>query len=166
MEENDKIEMKNFPQNNSIITQDNKPYSITSTSNEVQEIFKKRRKKNEESANKKISKNYSNNANDELKNIVISNEKSKKPSVEFFDQKEIIIISLNLISFILFYLCFNPIADYYLSAISILIYPMDLVSFLLCSISSIITSGIIALIILKKVDTYHLLYMSFYYLLV
>ena len=166
MEENDKIEMKNFPQNNSIITQDNKPYSITSTSNEVQEIFKKRRKKNEESANKKISKNYSNNANDELKNIVISNEKNKKPSVEFIDQKEIIIISLNLISFILFYLCFNPIADYYLSAISILIYPMDLVSFLLCSISSIITSGIIALIILKKVDTYHLLYMSFYYLLV
>ena len=162
---NDSIEMNTFSQNNSMITQDNKPYNLASTSNEVQEIFKKIRKKNKDSSNKKISKSYSSNANDELKNIIINKEKDKKPSIAFLELKEIIIIGINLISFILFYFCFYPLTHYF-SLVSIFIFPMDLLSFILCAISGIITSGVITLIILKKVNIYHMLYMSFYFLFV
>ena len=164
-EDNNIIEMENMPQNKSFITQENKPYNITSTSNEVQEIFKKIRKKNKESGNKTISKSYGNNANDELKNIAINHDQNQKHSNEYFHIKKLIIIIMNLISFILFYYCFYPIINFYLPII-VFIFPMDLISFIFCVISSVLTAIIIVLIVLKKINGYHILYMSFYFIII
>ena len=35
------IEMENIKENDTIITQENKPYNLASTSNDIQNIFKK-----------------------------------------------------------------------------------------------------------------------------
>ena len=164
MEEKDNsIEMGNYPQKESIIMKENKPHNIASTSNEVQNIFNKIRKKHKVT---NINKNSNNSfINEESKDILANNNKDKKSNENQIDKKNIIAILLILISFIAFYFSFSPISKYFLP-ISYFIFPMDFFSLLLCIISSVITAVIICLIMTKKLPVCHLLYMSFYYIII
>ena len=156
------IEMGSIKENNSMITQENKPYNLSSTSNEVQNIFKKIRKKNKET---EIKKNPNDFGNEESKDILSNNDQDKKAPKEDIDVKRHIEVIVLLISFICFYFSFFPITDYY-SPISFFIIPMDLFSFILCLISSIITAGFISLVILQKMSGFYIFYMILYYMII
>jgi len=158
------VEMENYQPKESII-QDNKPYNLTSTSNEIQNIFKKIRKKNKDIEIKKGSNDFEDDESKDISNLLDNNEKSKKSPKDNIDIKEIITIIINIISFIFFYNSFTPVSDYFYP-ISFFIFPMDLFSFILCGISSLVTAAVISLIIIQKLPGYHLLYMTLYYMCV
>ena len=159
MEEKDEIEMKNYPQKETIISKENKPYNINST----KDIFKKIRKKNKETD---INKNSNDFINEESKDILVNNDKDKKSSEDNnIDIKNIITIIIIILSFITFYCSFNPMSNYFLP-ISYFIFPMDFFSFIFCAFSSIITALTICLVIIQKLPVYHILYMLFYYIII
>ena len=164
MKENMELEMENYQTKDSIITQENKPYNSTSTSNDIQNIFKKIRK-NKGTEIKKSSNDFENDESKDISNLLSNSEKNKKSSKDNFDLKTTIIIIINLLSFFFFYLSFTPISNYFIP-ISYLIFPMDLISFILCAISSIVTAVVISFIIIQKLSGYHILYMLFYYIIV
>ena len=163
MDEKDhSIEMEKYPQKESVIMKDNKPYNITSTSNEVQNIFNKIRKKQKRNS---INKNSNDFINEEFKDILVNNNKDKQSNENNIDIKNIITIVIISISFIAFYFSFSPISNYFLP-ISYFIFPMDFFSLLLCTFSSIVTAIIICLILIKKLPVFHLLYMILYYIII
>jgi len=148
----------------SLLTKDNKPYNLQSTSNEIQNIFKKIRKKNKENEIKRNS--YMNEyGNIGSKDILISNENNIKFGTDNLDSKDLRLLLVNIISFISFYLSFILQLDY-MYPVHFFLYPMNFLQFICCAISSIITAGIITLIILKKLPGYHLLYMIFYFIFI
>ena len=147
--------------NDSLITQENKPYNLQSTSNEVQNIFKKIRKKNRETELKKNRAfEYGNIGS---KDILITNQQNVKSIKDNLDKEDIFILILNLISFASFYLCFVCIKDYFFPKY-FFIYPINIFQFIFCTVSSIITACIFVLIILKKIPGYHLYYMIFFFI--
>ena len=146
--------------NDSLITQENKPYNLQSTSNEIQNIFKKIRKKNRENELKRNNMNEYGNIGS--KNILI-NENNIISGNEDLCSKDFIIILINIISFACFYFSFELKFDYFYP-VNFILYPMGFFQFYLYAFSSLITAGIIALIILKKINGHHLLYMTFYFL--
>ena len=156
------IEMGNIKDKNTIITQENKPYNFASTSNEIQNIFKKIRKKNKESEIKKYPNDF---VNEESKDILANNDQEKKSSKENIDIKETTEIIVLIISFICFYFSFIPVTEYF-SPITFFIFPMDLFSFILCFISSVITAGFISLVILQKMTGFYILYIILYYMII
>ena len=158
------VEMENYQPKESII-QDNKPYNLTSTSNEIQNIFKKIRKKNKVTEIKKGSNDFEDDESKDISNFLDNNEKNKKSPKDNIDIKSTITIIVNIISFIFFYFSFTPVTDYFFP-ISFFIFPMDLFSLILCGISSLVTSVVISLIIIQKLSGYHLLYMLIYYICV
>ena len=159
------LEMENYQPKDSIITQDNKPSNLASTSNDIQNIFDKIRKKNKETEIKK-NMNFFNREFNDISNLsLINTGKNKKSPKDNIDYKAYITLLMIVISFICFYLSFNPMTDFFFP-ISFFIFPMDLLSFFLCSISSIITGIIISLIIIKKLNGFYVLFMSFYYTIV
>ena len=156
-------ENNNDPQeaDDSLITQDNKPYSLQSTSNEIQNIFKKIRKKNRETELKK-SYNYDYGSIGS-KDFIMPNEQNIKSSKDNINKDDFSILILNLISFSAFYFSFKMIKDYS-DPVHVFLFPMNNWQFYLCSLSSIITSVIMILIFLKKIPGYHLLYMILYFI--
>ena len=64
MKENMELEMENYQPKDSMITQENKPSNLASTSHEIQNIFDKIRKKNKETEMKK-------NISFEIENLMI-----------------------------------------------------------------------------------------------
>ena len=79
--------------------------------------------------------------------------------------KDFIIILINIISFACFYFSFELKFDYFYP-VNFILYPMGFFQFYLYAFSSLITAGIIALIILKKINGHHLLYMTFYFIFI
>ena len=148
--------------NDSLLTQENKPYNLQSTSNEIQNIFKKIRKKNRENELKR--NNMSEYGNIGSKSLLISDTNIISGN-EDLCSKDLIVIFINIISFSCFYFSFILKLNYWLP-VNFILYPMGLAQFCLYTFSSIITAGIIALIILKKVNGYHLLYMTLYYIFI
>ena len=148
--------------NDSLITQENKPYNLQSTSNEIQNIFKKIRKKNRENELKRNNMNEYGNIGS--KNILI-NENNIISGNEDLCSKDFIIILINIISFACFYFSFELKFDYFYP-VNFILYPMGFFQFYLYAFSSLITAGIIALIILKKINGHHLLYMTFYFIFI
>ena len=146
--------------NDSLITQENKPYNLQSTSNEIQNIFKKIRKKNKETELKR-SKAYD-YGNIYSNDILISNENSIRSTSDNLDTKDLIVVIINFISFVLFYCSFILVKDYS-SLVHYFLFPLNNWQFYCCVFSGIITSGIIVLITLKKIPGYHLLYMILYF---
>ena len=147
--------------NDSLITQENKPYNLQSTSNEVQNIFKKIRKKNRETELKKNrAYEYGNIGS---KDILITNQQNINSIKDNLDKQDLFILILNIISFTSFYLCFVLIKDYSFPKF-FFIYPMNFSQFFFCLISSIITSSIFVLIILKKIPAYHSYYMMLFFI--
>ena len=133
--------------NDSLITQENKPYNLQSTSNEIQNIFKKIRKKNKETELKR-SKAYD-YGNIYSNDILISNENSIRSTSDNLDTKDLIVVIINFISFVLFYCSFILVKDYS-SLVHYFLFPLNNWQFYCCVFSGIITSGIIVLITLKK----------------
>ena len=148
--------------NDSLLTQENKPYNLQSTSNEIQNIFKKIRKKNRENELKR--NNMSEYGNIGSKSLLISDTNIISGN-EDLCSKDLIVIFINIISFSCFYFSFILKLNYWLP-VNFILYPMGLVQFCLYTFSSVITAGIISLIILKKVNGYHLLYMILYYIFI
>ena len=147
--------------NDSLLTQENKPYNLQSTSNEIQNIFKKIRKKNRENELKRNNIEYGNIGSKSLlisdTNIISGNED--------LCSKDLIVIFINIISFCCFYFSFILKLNYWLT-VNFILYPMGIIQFCLYTFSSVITAGIISLIILKKVNGFHLLYMILYYIFI
>ena len=159
------LEMENYQPKDSIITQENKPSNLSSTSNEIQNIFDKIRKKNKETEIKK-NNSFENRTFNDISNLsLINNGKNKESPKDTIDCKAYLTLLLTIISFICFYLSFRPMTDFFFP-ISFYIFPMDLLSFILCAISSMITGVIISLIIIKKVNGFYILFMSFFYIVV
>ena len=162
MKENNNIELENFQSEDSeSIIQDNKPQNIPSSTAEIQNIFKKIRKKNKAT---EIKKNQNEFGSDESKDILSNTEQNKSPLSETIDFITNITLILNIISFILFHFSFRPILNYFYPIIYFIL-PMDIIGFGFCFISAVITAGIISLIILQKIGANHLLYMIVYYIL-
>ena len=162
MKENNNIELANFPPENSeSIIQDNKPHNIPSSTAEIQNIFKKIRKKNKDT---EIKKNQTDFRTDESKDILINTEQNKSPLSETIDFITNMTVILNIISFILFYFSFRPLLNNFYPIV-FFIMPMNIIGFCFCCISAVITAGIISLIILQKIGSNHLLYMTVYYIL-
>ena len=162
MKENNNIELENFQSEDSeSIIQDNKPQNIPSSTAEIQNIFKKIRKKNKDT---EIKKNQNEFGSDESKDILSNTEQNKSPLSETIDFITNITLILNIISFILFHFSFRPILNYFYPIIYFIL-PMDIIGFGFCFISAVITAGIISLIILQKIGANHLLYMIVYYIL-
>ena len=147
--------------NDSLITQDNKPFNLQSTSNEIQNIFKKIRKKNQETELKR-NRAYENVGS---KDILITNANNLKSAKDNIDIKDLIIILINIVSFICFYFSFLKTSDF-ANPVHYILFPMNSSQFKLFSVSSIITAIIIVFIILKKLSGYHLLYMLCYYIFI
>ena len=157
MKENDDIPETD----DSLITQENKPYNIQSTSNEVQNIFKKIRKKNKETELKRNrAYEYGNIGS---KDVLFTNENNLKTTKDNLESKNLIILLVNIFSFICFYFSFYTINNY-AYPVHYFLFPMNYLQFLLLAISAVITAVIIALIILKKISGYHLLYMLLYFI--
>ena len=166
MNEKMELEMGNYQPKESIITQENKPHNLTSTSNEIQNIFEKIRKKNKETEIKKNSNDFENGEPKDISNLsLIKNEKNMISINDNIDYKSFIIIIIILLSFICFYLSFIPLSNYFFP-ISFYIFPMDLYSFILCAISSLITGFIISLIIIQKLNGFYILIMLLYYIII
>ena len=147
--------------NDSLITQENKPYNLQSTSTEVQNIFKKIRKKNRETELKKNrAYEYGNIGS---KDLLITNQQNINSIKDNLDNQDLFVLLINIISFASFYLCFIFIKDYFFPKF-FFIYPMNIFQFIFCLISAIITSGIFVLIILKKIPAYHLYYMMLFFI--
>ena len=147
--------------NDSLITQENKPYNLQSTSTEVQNIFKKIRKKNRETELKKNrAYEYGNIGS---KDLLITNQQNINSIKDNLDNQDLFVLLINIISFASFYLCFVFIKDYFFPKF-FFIYPMNIFQFIFCLISAIITSGIFVLIILKKIPAYHLYYMMLFFI--
>ena len=167
MQENNNIELENFQSKDSKeeIIQDNNPQNIPPSSEEVQNIFKKIRKKNKDNEKRRGSTELG--GNDNLKDIsnlqLLNNDQSKKPLSERIDFMAYITLILNFFSFILFHLSFKSI-EFISYPISFFIFPMNIITFIFCSISSIITAGITSLILLQKIGGNHLLYMIVYFI--
>ena len=164
MKENDNqtIEMQNLEKEGKFI-QDNTPKNLTSTSNEIEFIFQKIRKKNRENEAKKSLKDYGNQESKDISNLLV-NPNQKMSSEEMGKNSQYTILA-NLFSFILFYFSFIPLSNYF-CPISCLIFPIDLVSFIFCALSAIISAIVFSLILIKKIYGYHLLYMIIYYSLI
>ena len=156
MSENIKLQISSS-ENINIIPEDNKHYNKISTTDD---IFKKIRKKDKIiSANQNIKDDI----NIESKETINNQDKSiSKNNFGIINNYSVII---NIISFIFFYLSFEPITDYYY-LFNFFLFPIDFIQFLLCLLSGIITTGFIFLIILKKLPGYHLIYMLFYYIFI
>ena len=147
--------------NDSLITQENKPYSLQSESNEIQNIFKKIRKKNRET---ELKKNHPYEfGNIGSKDILITNQQNVKNIKDNLDKNDLIVLIINIFSFVFFYLCFYFIKDFYFPKFFFL-FPMNILQFIFCALSSFITACILVLIILKKIPGYHLLYMLFFFI--
>ena len=159
MTENVELEISDSSNLNNL-TEENKHYNEISTTDEIQNIFKKIKKK-KYGENKLSLNDYK---NDESNYALTNNNQNKTFSLKNFDSFQIFLIILNIISFILFYFSFYPIIEYYYYPVNIFIFPMELIQFLFCFFSSGITAFIIALIILKKFPFFHLLYMFFYFI--
>ena len=133
-----------------------------STTEEIQNIFKKIKKKSKISE----SKNEINNKSTKVDyKELITNEnkiKSQKDNLTNLTKNSII---LNIISFLLFYNSFTPKTNY-ISIVSIFIYPIEIIQFIFCCISGLITSFFISFIILKKIPSFHLIYMLFFFILI
>ena len=95
----------------SLLTKENKPYNLQSTSNEIQNIFKKIRKKNKENE-MKINISMKEYGNIGSKDILISNENNIKFGKDDLDSKDLKLLIVNIISFISFYLSFILLSDY------------------------------------------------------
>ena len=150
-----------FDTNNSLVTQENKPYNLVSTTNEIQNVFKKIREKNSKIEKNKYKAEYEAiNTNDP---IITNKSNSLINSKDNSNPKNNWAILINAISFTSFYFSFLLIKKIN-SATSYFIYPMSILQYFLVSLSAIITSGFIFLIILKKLPGYHLYYMMIYYL--
>ena len=159
----DKIKLQISDTNNlNNISHQNKPFNEKSTTDEIQNIFKKIRKKNKTTSTKT---NLNINKDDEFKDILKTNNQNKKSLENNFEKIEIYSILMNIISFNFFYLSFEPITNYFF-LVNIFIFPMEYIQFIFCVLSGIITAGIITLIILKKLPGYHLLYMIFYFIFI
>ena len=145
-----------------IIKEENKPYNEITTTDEIQNIFKKIRKKSKSSENNLIIND--NNKIDESKGILTINDNkiNTKNNLENYNYYQIIII---IISFILFYLSFEPITNYFF-LFHFFIFPIEYLQYIFCLISCIITAIFISFIILRKISGYHLIYMLFIFLFV
>ena len=84
--------------------------NIPSSTAEIQNIFKKIRKKNKDT---EIKQNPNEFGNDESKDILLNTEQNKSPLSETIDFITNIIVILNIISFILFHFSFRPILNYF-----------------------------------------------------
>ena len=156
------IEMENIKENDTIITQENKPYNLASTSNDIQNIFKKIREKNKEI---EFHKGFDDLSNKEFKEILINNEQDNNFSIKNINIKTIIEIIIILLAFIFFYFSFIPISNYFIQ-LNYFIFPMDLFSFILCTLSSLLTAGIISFVIIRKMSEFYILLMICYYIII
>ena len=156
------IEMENIKENDTIITQENKPYNLSSTSNDIQNIFKKIREKNKEI---EFQKGFNDLSNKEFKEIPFNNEQDNNLSIKNINLKTIIEIIIILLAFICFYFSFIPISNYFIQ-LNYFIFPMDLFSFILCTLSSLITAGIISFVIIRKMSEFYILLMICYYIII
>ena len=164
MKENNNIELENFQSKDiDSIIKENKPQTIPSSTAEIQNIFKKIRKKNKETEIRKSSGEFGNDETKEDSNSLLNSNDQNKSSTQNIDPNTFIIIALNILAFLLFYLSFKPLSDYFFPII-FFIFPMDLLSFIFCVLSGGITAGIICLVILQKINGNHLLYMAIYYI--
>ena len=155
-EKEESIELPNYPPNKSIITNENIPYSINSTSKEIENIFKKIRKKNDSKNQSIIVKLEM----EESKDMLARNEKKEnKPTFNL----DMIIIIVNFIGFILFYFSFFPIKEF-TYPITFFIYPMDFLSFIFLFLSSIFISLTLFLIINNKIEEFHFSYIFIYHI--
>ena len=109
MSDNIKLQISDTNDLNNI-TLKNKPFNEISTTDEIQNIFKKIRKKNKISATKP---NLNNNKDDEFRDILKTNNQNKNSLENNFEKIEIYSILINIISFIFFYLSFEPITNYF-----------------------------------------------------
>ena len=142
------------------IPADNKHYIKISKTDDILKILKKRRKKNKIISGKQ---NIKDDINIESKEIIIN--KNKNISENNFGIINNCSLIINIISFIFFYLSFEPITDYYY-LFNFFIFPIDYIQFLFCLLSGIITACFIFLIMLKQLPGFHLIYMLFYYIII
>ena len=164
MKENNNIELENFQTKDiDSIIQENKPQTLPSSTEEIQNIFKKIRKKNKEIEIKKGSDEFGNDESKQVSNSLLNNDQNKSSLNQNIKPMTYIIIFINIFSFVIFQFSFKPLSDYSFP-ITLFVFPMDIVSFIFCCLSSIITSGIISLVILQKINGNHLLYMILYFI--
>ena len=79
--------------------------------------------------------------------------------------KEIIIISINITSFILFCISFKPLSKYSV-IFTYFVYPIDRTSFILLCVNIFISNFIIFFIKIKKISKYHCFYSLLFYFFV
>ena len=165
MKINNNMELENFQAKDSdSIIHENKPQSIPSSTVEIQNIFKKIRKKNRENEIRKSSIELGKDEAKEVSNSLLNNDKNASSSLtQNIKPMTFIIIFINIFSFVLFQFSFKPLSDFYFT-ITFFLFPIDIVSFIFCLLSSILSAGIISLIILQKINANHLLYMALYYI--
>ena len=144
------------------INNENDDLNEISTTEEIQNIFKKIKKKSKISETKKEMNIQS--KNDGYKELLITNENKKANIDDNLSSIKNNPIILNIISFIFFYNSFKPITKY-IKLINIFIFPMEIIQFIFCFISGLITSFFISFIILKKLSSFHLIYMIFYFII-
>ena len=146
-----------FDTNNSLVTQENKPYNLVSTTNEIQNVFKKIRQKNSKIEKNKYKAEYEAiNTNDP---IITNKSNSLINSKDNSNPKNNWAILINAISFTSFYFSFLLIKKIN-SATSYFIYPMSILQYFLVSLNSFFKSNFFILIISSLIFSIDMLLLS------
>ena len=115
MKENNNIELENFQTKDiDSIIQENRPMTIPSSTAEIQNIFKKIRKRNKEIEIKKGSVEFGNDESKQVSNSLLNNDQNKSSLTQNINPMTYIIIFVNIFSFVIFQYYFIPFRSHFL----------------------------------------------------